>query len=69
MVSLKTSFRVINDPFLLTIFKGLWFRFEILAVGRNSVQTDATISPLNPIKNKLPLLQRYKKIHRIKGTK
>lgn len=56
MVSLKTSFRVINDPFLLTIFKGLWFRFEILAVGRNTVRTDATISPLNPIK--LPLLQR-----------
>lgn len=40
MVSLKTSFRVINDPFLHTILKGLYVRFEISAVGRNMVQTD-----------------------------
>lgn len=58
MVSLKTSFRVINDPFFLTIFKGLWFRFEILAVGRNMMQTDPRIFPFDPIKNKFPLLQR-----------
>lgn len=57
-VSLKTSFRVINDLFLLTIFKVLWFRFEILAVGRNMVQTDPRMLPLDPIKNKFPLLQR-----------
>lgn len=57
MVSLKTSFKVISDPFLLTIFKGLWVRFEISAVGRNVVQTDPRIFPLNPIKNKFVLLQ------------
>lgn len=56
MVSLKTSLRVINDPFLLTIFKGLRFRFEILAVGRNMLQTDPRIFPLDPIKNKFLLL-------------
>lgn len=69
MVTLKTSFKVINDPFLLTIFKGLFVRFEISAVGRNMVQTDPRIFPLDPIKNKFALLQWHKKIHREKGKK
>lgn len=63
MVSLKTSFKVISDPFLLTIFKGLCVRFEISAVGRNMVQTDPKIFPLDPIKNKFASLQWQKKIH------
>lgn len=63
MVSLKFSFKVIRDPFLLTIFKGLCIRFEISAVGRNTVQTDPRIFPLDPIKNKFALLQWQKKIH------
>lgn len=57
MVSLKTSFKVISDSFLLTIFQGLCVRFEISAVGRNTVQTDARLFPLDPIKNKFALLQ------------
>lgn len=63
MVSFKTSFKVISDPFLLTIFKGLCVRFEISAVGRIMMQTDPRIFPLDPIKNKFALSQWQKKIH------
>lgn len=69
MVSLKTSFKVISDPFLFIIFKGLWVRVEISAVGRNVVQTDPRIFPLDPIKNIFALLQWWKKIHSEKGKK
>lgn len=69
MVSLKTSFKVISDPFLFTIFKGLCVRFEISAAGRNMVQTDPRVFPLDPIKDKFALLQWQKKIHSEKGKK
>lgn len=48
---------------LVILSSSLFLRVYVLAVGRNMVQTDPGIFPLDPIKNEFALLQWQKKIH------